>query len=70
MVRLKELISLAVYHYKFLTEDWNMIEGKLKSKTDDNILGTWKTKDSAAPPITFGHTGKWVFSSSMHMIWV
>ena len=64
---IERINKFAVYHYKFLTEDWNMIEGKkLKSKTDDNIFKPWKTKDSTAYNHFFDHTGKWVFSNNAY----
>jgi len=54
-----------VYHYKHLTEDWDMIAGKNFNKVAGlNIFKPYQTKPSTTFGHFFDHTGKWIFSDN------
>tara|TARA_B110000285_G_C15092150_1_gene599712 strand:- start:46 stop:1803 length:1758 start_codon:yes stop_codon:yes gene_type:complete len=61
--------KFAVYHYHFLTEDFDMIEGKRFKdfiELNGSIFKAWKTKPSTVFNHFFDHTGKHVFSTDAH----
>jgi hypothetical protein len=59
--------KFAVYHYKYLIEDWDMIGAKkMMEKTDGDLFSPWKTKPSTSYNHFFDHTGKWVFSANAY----
>jgi len=61
--------TFEVYHYHYLTEDFDMIEGKrFKDFVEMNggIFKQWKTKPSTIFNHFFDHTGKHIFSVDAH----